>query len=193
MAEQPERELVRQAQLGDQTAFEKLVLRYRGLVENHAFRLIGDRHWAEDIAQEVFLRLFQRLGHIKPDPTIKPWLLTVTTNLCISLHRRWGKVVELPLDATLEDQGAAVSLNQQMGDGITSSMEQASSVKVDVQRALLHLPPEERAIVVLSEVHGFTEQEVARMLSLSGRQVRYRKEKAIKSLRRLLADHGREV
>src|SRR5262249_28921796 len=92
----------------DADLFEAFVRRYQDMVFATALRLLGNPMEAEDIAQTVFMRAFQRFGEIGPSPTAGGWLKTVTRNVCLNhlsrYRRRWRFFSELaPADASAEE------------------------------------------------------------------------------------------
>jgi len=80
-------ELIERAKIGDETAFGFLVDKYKGAVHTLAYRKLGDYHKAEDIAQETFLRAYQKLSTLRDVRNFAGWLYCITANFC-RMHLR---------------------------------------------------------------------------------------------------------
>lgn len=153
----------------DADLFEAFVRRYQDMVFATAVRLLGNATDAEDIAQTVFMRAFQRFGEIGSSATAAGWLRTVTRNTCLNhlsrYRRRWKFFSEL---ATAEEAAAGVDPAQ--------ILSVASSVAEDLQREELHeqleralrsLPDHQRVPLVLFHFEDLSYQEIADALGIS--------------------------
>jgi RNA polymerase sigma-70 factor (ECF subfamily) len=137
------------ARRGDEAAFEELMRMHERQVLRTALRLLGRVEDAEDVAQEVFLRLYRNLCGFQALAEIRPWLYRVTFNVCCDLGRR-RFVAELPDEVAVEQtQESDVSLEQRRGL---------------LAEALAYLPEKERAAVVLREIEGLDTAQVAEIL-----------------------------
>lgn len=145
--------------------FEAFVRKYQDRVFATALRLLGSRSDAEDVAQTVFMRAFERFDQLGSDPAVGGWLTTVTTNLCLNhltrFRRRWRLFSEMETD----DAGTAFA------DTIP-----AESVSRDehaeLEAALGALPDHQRVPLVLFHFEGRSYQEIAALLGVSLSKVR---------------------
>ena len=105
-----DRELVAQVQAGNTEAFEALFCRYRAGVRLHVHRIVHDQGIAEDLTQEVFLRVWNRAKQWRGQGTFQGWLFRIATNLAIShlrkTQRRGEQLLDLPEDVVGEDDPA---------------------------------------------------------------------------------------
>ena len=147
-------------------AFERIMRQYERLVLRTALRLLGNLPDAQDVSQEVFLRLYRNLGKIEGD-RVAPWLYRVTVNACHDLRRRKPAVV------AVEDAPELVSPD---GDPQRQSVE-AERRRV-LEMSLRMLPEKERTALVLRDLEGLSTQEVARVLGSSEVTVRSQISKA---------------
>src|SRR3954447_13765402 len=92
-----EGELLRAAQAGDESAFERLLTPYRGELQAHAYRMLGSLHDAEDAMQEALLRAWRGIGRFEGRSSLRSWLYTITTNASLRLIERRPKRV-LPIE-----------------------------------------------------------------------------------------------
>jgi RNA polymerase sigma-70 factor (ECF subfamily) len=157
----PDEQLMARLARRDIKAFEALYDRYGTLVYSTALRVVGDAQLAEDIAQEVFLRIWRRPEHYLPERgRFVTWLLSVARNGAVDQIRTRGRrrrhetasedsVRELPAD-----EGRDPALLAQLADE-----------RQKVRQALSSLPPEQRRVIEMAYYGGYTQQEIAVMLN----------------------------
>jgi len=158
--------------------WDEVVERHSARVYRLAYRLTGNQHDAEDLTQEVFVRVFRSLSSYTPG-TFEGWLHRITTNLFLDTVRRKARIrfEALPDDAErLEsrDRGPAQVYDETHFDA-------------DVQAALDALPPDFRAAVVLCDLEGLSYEEIAATLGIKIGTVRSRIHRGRSALRAALA------
>jgi RNA polymerase sigma-70 factor (ECF subfamily) len=174
--------LAQQVIKGDLTAFEELVTRYQKLIFKIAYRMVGHKEEAEDLTQEVFIHIYQKMNHFNPEKKFKPWLYRVAVNTCISRLRRKRKVVFLSFDDALTgsadfDNVRAVSPDKNV---------EIQELQREVFRAVLEMPENYRAMIVLRYQLDLTNSEIAETLGITRENVEVRMHRAHKNLRRIL-------
>ena len=155
---QTDAELIRQV-LRDrrgQTAYRALVERHSRAVYNLAYRMLGNPSDAEDVAQETFLKAFQRLDTFQIDRRFPPWLLRITHNTAVDWLRR-----ARPDSRDIDE----VDIASPDGSGPAESLEQ-SELKVLLERGLLQLRPTYRATLVLRYQEGLGYREVSTVMGV---------------------------
>jgi RNA polymerase sigma-70 factor, ECF subfamily len=150
----------------DLAAFESTMRQYERLVLVTALRLLGNLADAQDVSQEVFLRLYRNLGKIQADRQAA-WLYRVTVNVCHDLRRR------RPASVAVEDAGELVSMEADPQRQTT----EAERRRV-LEMSLRTLSEKERAALVLRDLEGLSTDEVARVLGSSEATVRSQISKA---------------
>lgn len=176
--------LARRAQSGDGAAFGDLVRRYTGAVFNQAYRMLGDRHEAEDAVQEVMLRAFNRIDTYDPTRRFLTWLLTIGANYCIDrLRRRRVSWV------TLDD--VAFWLPTEQAGPERSAL--VAERRAAVQRALQQLPEAYRGPTVLRYWHDLSYLEIAEALGLTEATVKTRLHRARRMLEEALSAEGEQM
>jgi RNA polymerase sigma-70 factor (ECF subfamily) len=170
-----EHELIVQAQQGDRSAFGELVRRYREGVINVVYRIIADADRAEDVAQDTFIRAWQKLPNYQPRSPFRNWLYRIATNLTMDMVRSEKETLDV-------DSLPLASANNSLESAIEEK-ERAESV----QQAILNLPPASRSVLVLREYEGFSYQEIADTLGIPKGTVMSRLSYARKRLYELLA------
>ena len=160
-------------------SWDEVVLQHSARVYRLAYRLTGNRHDAEDLTQEVFVRVFRSLSSYTPG-TFEGWLHRITTNLFLDQARRKQRI---RFDALAEDAdsrmpGRMPSPDTQVADRLFDD---------DVEAALSALPPDFRAAVVLCDIEGLSYEEIADVLDLKLGTVRSRIHRGRAMLRKALS------
>jgi RNA polymerase sigma factor (sigma-70 family) len=160
-------------------SWDEIVAQHSARVYRLAYRLTGNPHDAEDLTQEVFVRVFRSLSSYTPG-TFEGWLHRITTNLFLDQARRKAKIRfdALADDADSRIPSKAVSPDTQVMNGLFDE---------DVESALAELPPDFRAAVVLCDIEGLSYEEIADVLGLKLGTVRSRIHRGRTMLRKALA------
>jgi RNA polymerase sigma factor (sigma-70 family) len=160
-------------------SWEEVVRTHSTRVYRLAYRLTGNQHDAEDLTQEVFVRVFRSLSSYTPG-TFEGWLHRITTNLFLDMVRRRSRIrfEGLAEDATERLPGREPSPAQAYHD---------RHLDADIQTALDALPPEFRAAVVLCDIEGLSYEEIAATLGVKLGTVRSRIHRGRMQLRAALS------
>jgi RNA polymerase sigma-70 factor, ECF subfamily len=151
-----ERALVARAQAGDLDAFEALYRAHRGRVYALCYRMAGEATLAEELAQDVFVRAWQRLGSFRGESAFSSWLHPLTVNVALS-ERRSRRRRTSRLMST--DDPTAYERPEMPKAGPEAA--------VDLDRALETLPAGARAVFVLHDVEGYKHEEIAKMTGVA--------------------------
>jgi RNA polymerase sigma-70 factor, ECF subfamily len=155
-------DLVRRAQRGDAAAFSMLVRRHETRVFNFVFRLVGERTLAEDLTQEVFLRVFQRLPTFSYRCKFTTWLFQVAKNRVLDeLRDRERRPCQVTLDALAPLEAMDEPLEQR-------------ELAAALWRAIEVLPPDLKMALVLRDVVGLSYSEIAEALEIRLSTVKWR-------------------
>ena len=159
---------LKRAQRGDAAAFEAIYRQYRGACFNLALRVLGEVAAAEDVVQEVFVRLFDSIGRYRGDAPFGAWLRRSVANATIDelRRRRW---------LSSDEPVAAVDAGAPALGGLAED-------QVEAWQMLMRLPPRARAVVVLHAIEGYTHGELA---TLFGQSESYSKSVLARALHRL--------
>jgi RNA polymerase sigma-70 factor (ECF subfamily) len=166
-------DLVRRFQQGQEEAFVQLMRRHERRVYNLAYRMLGDAEEARDAAQETFLSCFRNLGKFRGDAAFSTWLHRIAANVCFDALRKRSKG---PVEAIRFHEPVAAPDH---GDQTATS--------IDVQRALLSVSPEFRAVLILHEIQDVPVEEIAAALELPVGTVKSRLHRGRVTLGRALA------
>ena len=171
--------------------FEAFVRRHQDLVFTAAVRLLGSRTEAEDVAQTVFLRAFQRFAEIGNSPTAAAWLRTVTRNICLNhlsrYRSRWRFFSELPSGD--KEDGRESEADVASAASLADLVEQAD-LQRHLEDALRQLPAQQRVPLVLFHLEDMSYQEVADALGVSLAKVKTDIHRGREALRKRLKSHA---
>jgi RNA polymerase sigma-70 factor (ECF subfamily) len=196
------------AQGGDEAAFEALLEPYRRELHAHCYRMLGSVHDAEDALQEATLRAWRGLARFEGRSSLRAWLYRIATNASLDAIEKRPKRV-LPIDFPPADPSAGPGEpllesvwiepypDEAMGveDGFASPearYELRESVELAFIAALQHLPANQRAVLILREVLGFSAAETAEALETTTASVNSALQRARASLERNLPERSQQ-
>ena len=146
---------------GDQAAWEQIVRQYRRKVFNTAYKFVGKHDQAEDLTQEIFLKIFRSLHTFDSRANFQTWLISVSRNLCIDHYRRVRKERE-----TIDREVNADELTPASTEpGPMAPLEQQDRVAL-LREALAALPETLRTAVLMRDIREMSYQEIADTLRL---------------------------
>jgi RNA polymerase sigma-70 factor (ECF subfamily) len=205
-----EQELLEAARGGDENAYGRLVERYRSELQAHCYRMLGSVHDAEDALQDALLRAWRGLANFEGRSSLRSWLYRIATNTCLDVIARRPKRV-LPIDygppadphdgpgePLVESVWVEPYPDERLGveDGYAAPearYEQRESVELAFIAALQHLPANQRAVLILREVLGFSAKEVAGTLETTTASVNSALQRARKAVDERLPDESQQA
>lgn len=182
-----EAELVRAGQRGDVTAFNRLVIAYQELVYNVCHRMLNDAEAAADATQDAFIAAYNGLKGFRGG-SFRSWLLRVATNTCYDQLRRRKRQPSTPLDDVVESGAVESSLVDR--DPSPEAVALRHEFFAYVQEGLATLSPEQRIVVILSDIQQFSYEEIAEATSTSLGTVKSRLSRGRGHLRDFLLRQG---
>jgi RNA polymerase sigma-70 factor (ECF subfamily) len=203
-------QLLDAARAGDADAYSHLVESYRPELHAHCYRMLGSVQDAEDALQDSLLRAWRGLARFEGRSSLRSWLYTIATNTCLNLIARRPKRV-LPID-----YGPAADPHDGPGEPLVESVwlepypdeklgledgfaapearyEQRESVELAFIAALQHLPANQRAVLILREVLGFSAREAAQSLDATVASVNSALQRARKAVEERLPEQSQQA
>jgi len=172
-------QLVIRALQGDQQAFSDIVDQYSTLMLRTASMIVGDRDIAEDVVQDAFIQAWHHLADLRKAGALRPWLMRIVVNQCISFKRRLARSTAFVRQALSEQETDLVA---QIADDYKGLMER----DWDLAHAIENLPMKQRVAIVLHYYNGMTLPEMADTLHISENTLKKRIQAALTNLRRVL-------
>jgi RNA polymerase sigma-70 factor, ECF subfamily len=178
---------------GDARAFGLLLERHRRPVFNFLVRSVGDQNQAEDLLQEVFLRVVRGAEGYSRQAKFTTWLYTIARNLCVDAQRRGKFRKTTSLDATTDgaDGEEGTPLMDRIADGQQSTERQAigHELRGKLEEAISALSGEQREVFLMREVSGMPFKEIADVIGCPENTVKSRMRYALEHLRELLEEY----
>lgn len=174
-----QRQIVGRALQGDQQAFSDIVEQYGTLMLRTATMIVGDRDIAEDVVQDALIQAWHHLADLREAGALRPWLMRIVVNQCISFKRRLARSTAFMRQALSEQE---TDLIAQAADDFKGHMER----NWDLAHAIKNLPMKQRVVIVLHYYNGMTLPEMALMLQTSENTLKKRIQAALTNLRRVL-------
>ncbi|MEI8135137.1 MAG: RNA polymerase sigma factor [bacterium] len=169
-------ELFRAFMSGKREAFTELYLRFRQRVFSYCLRMLGSSAEAEDLYQEVFIRVYQRAHQFAEDKSLAGWIFTIAHNLCLN------RIRDRKTFDNIDDIRYLAAPNIEVGDDWANR----------IQAALEQVPPENREPFLLFEYQGLSYQEIASVMKLTVPAVKSRIYRSREQLRTILEPYYKE-
>lgn len=192
-------ELVRRFHDGDASAFETLARRYQRPLFNFILRSVRERDRAEELLQDVFLKVVQRSSEFQGSSKFSTWLYTIARNLCIDTSRKMVFRRHRSLDAPLsssEGEGATL-LDRVAGDAPAADRRViGQDLQQRIGRAIDDLPQEQREVFLMRELQNMAFKDIADVVGVPENTVKSRMRYALERLQRALSeyeDYAREL
>ena len=206
----PERTWLERARAGDEDAYRRLVDPHRRELHAHCYRMLGSVHDAEDALQDALLRAWRGLARFEGRSSLRAWLYRIATNACLDLAaRRPARVLpqdygppgdphEGPTEPLVEFAWLEPYPDERLAlaDGATTPegrYQQREALELAFVAALQHLPPKQRAALILREVLGFSAQEVAEALETTVASVKSALQRARKAVDERLPEESQQA
>ncbi len=184
-----EKEVIESCKAGDQKAFSEIVLQRQKKVFNIAYRMLGNLEEAKDLAQEVFISVFESIKDLKEEIKFDPWLTQITLNHC---RNRWKYLkrrhyfnsdsLEDPIET--EDGNMPKAIYDPSDN--PERLYEKKMIQQLVQRGLLTLKEDQRELLVLRDLQGLSYEEMGELLSLPQGTIKSKLHRARMDLKEVL-------
>ena len=177
-------DLVARFKSGDKSAFEEIVLSYQDRIFNLCVHMLGDKHEAQDAAQDTFVKAYQNLEKFQMNSSISTWLYRIAVNTCIDYKRR--PFFESLFRRSGTDEEGIIEHPSHLPS--PEKEYESKQILSALEKALRKLSPKLRAAIVLKEMEGLSYAEIADTLDISIGTVKSRISRARDELKILLKD-----
>ena len=181
-----EKLLVTRCQKGDLQAYDVLMQQYEKKVYALCFRMTGNADDALDMAQEAFLKAFRALPTFLGQSSFSTWLFRIVTNTCLDEKRKQKKrplIVSLDKPRDTKDGEIKVELADEAPDPLSVTLEH--ELESELQLLLDRLPPDQRTVIIMRDLQGFSYEEIAETLEINMGTLKSRLNRARLHLREL--------
>lgn len=168
---------------GDHQAFAELVSRYKKLIYGVVYNMVNDKQEINDVAQEVFLRIYKSLNQYNPEYKFSTWSVRIATNLCLDILRK-KRIDYVPIDEV-----TGVSSNTDTPEAMYLKMERYKRVR----DAIASLEEKYRVPIVLYHQNGLSYDEISKVINEPMSIVKNRIYRARLMLKEILSDGKEEV
>ncbi len=184
----PEGALVRRAQNGDESAFQEIVERYQSKVFSIIHGIVRQRNDVEDIAQQVFTKIYFSMRNFDFRSSLITWVYKITVNECFDYLRK-KKVRKLVYESDMSEDEARRVENSENGSGRGVRADTTLARRDYVIKLLERVSGEERDLLMLKEVEGYSVEEMARRLNMNENTIKVKlfraRQKLVKASQRL--------
>ena len=176
-------DLITRAAAGDPTAFQALVERHRSMVYRVAYQFAGNHHDAEDIAQEVFIKVYRSLDKFRQDAQLSSWMYRIVMNACIDHRRRQCPAGSAPFGEEAENKLLNTPEEQPDPENRAYAVELGQVLESEISR----LPHGQRIVFIMRHHQGLKLGEIAEALGLAEGTVKRQLHAAVHRLRNVLS------
>ncbi|MFH2066362.1 MAG: RNA polymerase sigma factor [Pseudomonadota bacterium] len=182
-------------QSGDRDGFRILFTKYSKKIINFCYRFCGDRAMAEELAQEVFLRVYKAAPRYRPEAKFSTWLFRIATNVCLNEMRKYQyRVVTENMDTPFQTDSGSVK--PEMADPDIYHPQDLMEKKDDdriLKHALKSLPKKQRTALLLKVYNNFSYQEIGQQMKHSESAVKSLIHRARQTLIKIINNTGRSI
>jgi RNA polymerase sigma-70 factor (ECF subfamily) len=179
--------LVRRVQAGDERAFREIVDRYQSKVLSIIYGILKNRNDAEDIAQQVFAKIYFSIGSFDFRSSLLTWIYKITVNECYDYLRK-KRVRKLVYESDFTEEDALRMMNSEQPAEQVRAVDTLLAERDLVMKLLEKISEEERTLILLKEVEGHSVEELAQMTGLNQNTI---KVKLFRARQKLLRAAGR--
>jgi len=180
----PDEILVQRILKGDQSAFRMLVMRYQNMVFTMALRIVGHREEAEEVAQDVFMKVYANLSSFEGKSKFSSWLYRIVYNTALTKIRNYA-----PDISSLDKEKTAGAMANRLGTAVYNDAEQTFSAE-HVSRAIKLLSPEDATVITLFYLSEQSLDEIAQVLNIQPNAAKVRLHRARKKMKEKMEADG---
>ncbi|MBZ2176733.1 MAG: RNA polymerase sigma factor [Acidobacteriota bacterium] len=188
--------LVRRVQAGDEMAFREIVERYQSKIYSIIFGILRNHNDAEDIAQQVFAKVYFSIRNFDFRSSLLTWIYKITVNECYDYLRK-KKVRKLVYESDFSEEEALKMENSDVAVEPAGPIDERLANRDLVTKLLAKIPEQDRSLLMLKEVEGHSVEELAQMTGMNENTIKVKlfraRQKLLKSAQRLLRIPARSV
>lgn len=156
-----EEKLIKKAIDGDTRSFEELIKSYQLYAYNISLKMMGNEEDAKDTAQDALIKVYKNLNKFKGDSSFSTWLYRIVMNTCKDELRRRKNVISIDEKMEVEDGEISLQLESTTYNPVTEY--ERNDIKSKMQLAISKLPENNRAVIILRDIHGYSYEEISKI------------------------------
>ncbi|MDR1195050.1 MAG: sigma-70 family RNA polymerase sigma factor [Endomicrobium sp.] len=165
-------QLIKFAKAGKLEAFEALIIKYKNKVYSIAFSFTANHSESDDIAQNVFFKVYLNLNSFEEKSAFSTWLYRITVNECYNgLKKRKNNILSLDFEINDGETSSVKSMIEDKNGNIEDSM-LSQEIQLQVRKAVLKLPDKYRMIITLRDIEELSYEEIAQVMKISNDKVK---------------------
>lgn len=181
-------ELVEKVKKGDADVYEKIIQKYQSKVFGLIYNMTKNQNEIEDLAQEVFIKIYKNLGKFKGESSLYTWIYKITVNLCLDEMKKRKNVIYL--DEKIEVDDGEVNRELPSEDKSQEELYEEKELQEKLHNCINKLPEKQRVMIVLRDIKGFSYEEISKITDVKLGTVRSQINRARLKLKELLDEEG---
>ena len=169
-------------------AYEEIISLYERKVFSTIYYMVKNENEIEDIAQEVFVKIYKNLKNFKEKSSLYTWIYRITINVCFDEIKKRKNVIYL--DEKIETEDGEIDRALKDKSKSPSEIVEENDLKNRLEKCIKKLPEDQRIMIVLRDIKGFTYMEIAEMLKLNLGTVKSKISRARTALKEILDEDG---
>lgn len=164
-------QLMKRAQAGDIGAFEELFDRYKQKIANFVYQFVGEHHLAEDVTQNVFIKIYQKLDQYQPKGKVSSWIYRIAANQAKDELRKIKRRPTVSLSSSVASQDET---NKELGDYVLDDESQRpdyllreKELLLRIKKGMSQLKPKYREVILLCDYQGLSYEEAAEVMKIT--------------------------
>nr|WP_041720893.1 sigma-70 family RNA polymerase sigma factor [Alkaliphilus metalliredigens] len=185
---QQEATLIEKSKDGDSESFEKLILQHQKKAFNIAYRMLGNLEDANDVTQEALLKAYRAINRFQEKSSFSTWLYTIVTNTCVDFIRKNRKTKVVYLDREYEGEEGQYKREVYDDENGPEELLEKKEVQRLIHDAINLLNYEQRKVIILRDIEGFSYREIAEILDCAEGTIKSRINRARSNLKNLITE-----
>lgn len=181
-------ELVEKVKKGDADVYEKIIQKYQSKVFGLIYNMTKNQNDIEDLAQEVFIKIYKNLGKFKGESSLYTWIYKITVNLCLDEMKKRKNVIYL--DEKIEVDDGEVNRELPSEDKSQEKLYEEKELQEKLHNCINKLPEKQRVMIVLRDIKGFSYEEISKITDVKLGTVKSQINRARLKLKELLDEEG---
>jgi RNA polymerase sigma-70 factor (ECF subfamily) len=181
-------ELVEKVKKGDADVYEKIIQKYQSKVFGLIYNMTKNQNEIEDLAQEVFIKIYKNLGKFKGESSLYTWIYKITVNLCLDEMKKRKNVIYL--DEKIEVDDGEVNRELPSEDKSQEELYEEKELQEKLHNCINKLPEKQRVMIVLRDIKGFSYEEISKITDVKLGTVKSQINRARLKLKELLDEEG---